>query len=349
MKITGCATAAVRVTYEGIITGTHVVLRLRTDEGVEGVSYVRANRITARPLALLVEGMVDELAGRDPTRTGEVYDELFREVRGAPVSGLERRAASAIEVACWDLAGKALGRPVRDLMGGWRDRVPVSANWGLMPGGPPDDLAGHVERLLARGFRALKCPVGGAPLDTAIAHVRAVRRYAGPDVRIIVDGNFRWTPKQALRFARATEELDLFWIEDPVAHHDLAGLRRVSESIAQDTCSGEAAQHPDEFRRLLEGGCSDIVMIDQDLGLTGFLTVAHLAACHGRQVVNHLAPEVLGQAVAAVPNGKIVGLVPWGQPLFTEPARIEDGDLVLPDGPGLGLTLDEDVLRTCAL
>jgi len=349
MKIRGCETIAVRVDFEGVMTGTHIVLRLQTDQGIEGIGYVsRVNARTLAPLALLIEALVESVRGREADIEA-IYATLYGASLGAPVSGLELRAASAIDVALWDITGKALGQPVHRLMGGFRDRVPVSANWGLMPGPPPDAVAAHVASLLARGFRALKCPVGFAPLDQAIDHIRFVRACAGPDVRIIVDGNFQWSVKQALRFARETEELDLYWIEDPVAHHDFEGMRRITEAARQRICAGEVFQHPHEFRRLLEGRCADNVMIDQDLGLTGFLKVAHMAEICGCPVINHLAPEILSQAIAAVPNGLIVGLVPWGQPLFTERMRVEDGDLVMPQGPGLGLVLDEQVLKSCAI
>ncbi len=134
-----------------------------------------------------------------------------------------------------------------------------------------------------------------------------------------------------------------------MASHDYEAMQQVTDTVVQRTCAGEVFQHMHEFARLLEGRCSDYVMIDQDLGMTGFLKVAHMAEAHGKSVVNHLASEVLCHGLAAVPNGLIVGLVPWGQPLFTEPMRIEDGDLILPDTPGLGLTLDEDILINCAV
>ena len=350
MKIRGCETVAVRVNFEGVMPGTHVVLRLLTDEGLEGVSYV--SRVTPRnmkPLKLLIEAMVESLVGQDATDTDAIYAKLYQPVLGAPVSGLELRAASAIDVAAWDIRGKVLGQPVYRLMGGRRERVPVSANWRLMPGAAPAELASHIESLIARGFRALKCPVGFVEIEKAIEHVRFVRRCAGPDVKIIVDGNFRWTVEGALHFARGTEECDLFWIEDPVASHDYEGLKQITDSISQRTCAGEVFQHGHEFRRLLEGRCSDNVMIDQDLGLTGFLEVARMAGLYGCPVVNHLAPEVLSHGVAAVTNGLIVGLVPWGQPLFTEAMKIEDGEWVMPQGAGLGVALDEDVLKSCAI
>jgi L-alanine-DL-glutamate epimerase-like enolase superfamily enzyme len=350
MKIQGCETVGVQVNFEGVMPGTHIALRLHTDEGVEGISYIsRVNAQNMKPLKLLIESMVENLAGQDATDTTAIYEKLYKPgFGGAPVSGLELRAASAIDVAAWDIKGKALGQPVYKLLGGAQDRLPISANWRLTPA-PKDQIAAHLEDVMARGFKAVKCPVGMAELDTAIEHVRFVRECVGPDLKIIVDGGFRWTVKEALRFARETEECDLYWIEDPVAYHNYEGLKHVTETIRQRVCAGEVFQHVHEFRRLIEGRCSDNVMIDQDLGLTGFVRVAHMAGIYGCPVVNHLAPEVLSHGVAAVPNGLIVGLVPWGQPLFTEPMKLEDGELVMPQTSGLGLTLDEDVLKSCAL
>lgn len=347
MKITGCTVTAVTVNFEGVMPGTHVALELHTDAGIDGIAHVsRVNPRTLKPLVLLIEGLVESLAGQ-PAEVEPIHQRLFSPVLGAPVTGLERRAASAIDVALWDLAGKAAGLPLWRMMGGFRGRLPVSANWGLMPGPAPDAVAAHCAGLLQRGFRAVKCPVGFAPLAQAIAHVRHVRACVGPDVRIIVDGNFQWTLKQALHFARETEQDDLFWIEDPVPFHDYAGMAQVRQAARQSICAGEVFQQPHEFCRLMEQGCSDIVMIDQDLGLTGFLKVAHMAEAHGLPVVNHLAPEVLSHALAAVPNGLIVGLVPWGQPLFNEPAAIEQGELVLSERPGLGLSFNRQVLADC--
>lgn len=345
MKITGCKIDVVEVSFEGVMSGRHAVLRLTTDDELSGISYVsRVTPRTVRPIKLLIEAMVEALIAEDPTFIEAIHKRLYSPTLGAPLTGLERRAASAIDVACWDIAGKAMNTPVWKLAGGYRDRMPVSANWALMPGPPRDKIAKHLEDVIARGFRAVKAPCGLVPLDTAIDHVRFIRECVGPDVKIIVDGNFQWGLRDAIRFARETEELDLFWIEDPVASHDYQAMRQFTDTVRQRTCAGEVFQHKHEFATLLEGRCSDYVMIDQDLGLTGFLKVAHMAEAHGRSVVNHLAPEVLCHGLAAVPNGLIVGLVPWGQPLFTEPLRIEDGDLVMSNAPGLGLTLDEDRL-----
>ena len=344
MRISGGTVMAVGVNFEGVMPATHVVLRLSTDAGIEGVAYLsRVNPLTMKPLVALLENLVASLVG-EPAEVEPIHHKLYRPVLGVYPSGLQLRAASAIDVALWDIRGKALGQPVWRLMGGFRDRLPVSGNWGLMPGSDATALPHQLDLLLERGFRAVKCPVGLVPLDQAISHVRAARAHLGPDVQIIVDGNFQWDRKQASRFARETQDLDLFWIEDPVTGHDYEGMATLRRSVRQPICAGEVYQHPHEFVRLMAEQCTDYVMIDQDLGLTGFLKIAHMAQAHGLPVVNHLAPETLAHGLAGVPNGLIVGMVPWGQPLFCEQANIVDGELVLSDQPGLGLTLDEKAL-----
>ena len=231
-------------------------------------------------------------------------------------SGLEARAASAIDGAAWDIRGKALGQPVWRLLGGFRQRVPVSANWGVQHGPDAETLARRAHDLIDRGFRALKFQVGFLERETALAHMRLMREIVGPQVRIIVDANQQWTVKQAIEMGRALAEYDPYWIEDPVAAHDVGGLRQVKDALATRICAGEVYQNIPQFRRLLEERAADLVMIDQDLGLSGFMRVAHLADAYGLPIVNHLASEILAHGIAAAPNGFIVGFYPWAQPLF---------------------------------
>jgi L-alanine-DL-glutamate epimerase-like enolase superfamily enzyme len=234
-------------------------------------------------------------------------------------------------------------------MGGFRQRVPVSANWGVQHGPDADTLARRAQDLIGRGFRTLKFQLGALSRDVALGHMRLMREIVGADVRLIVDANQQWTVKQAISMGRALAEYEPYWIEDPVRAHDVAGLRQVREAVEPRICAGEVYQNVPPFVRLLEERAADLTMIDLDLGLTGFLKVAHLAEAYGVPVVNHLASEILAHGVAAVPNGHIVGWYPWAQPLFTTPAHVEDGHLVLSEQPGLGLELDDDALRHFAL
>ena len=130
---------------------------------------------------------------------------------------------------------------------------------------------------------------------------------------------------------------------------DYDGLRQVSDALDYLTCAGEGYRSVAPFRELVEHRSVDIAMVDLDLGLTGALKVAHLAEAYGRPIVPHLATEVLGHLIAAVPNGLTVEYIPWAEPLFKEVPRLgADGKLELLDKPGLGLELDEAGLRQFA-
>jgi L-alanine-DL-glutamate epimerase-like enolase superfamily enzyme len=336
----------VRVTYDETVSGTHVVLRLRTDDGIEGVSFVsRIGGGNIQALALLIANAAQQMVGQDVLSAEAVYARVFR----PGLAGLEARAASAVEVACWDIRGKALGQPVWRLLGGFRNRLPVSANWGVQSGPDRDTLERRAHALLDRGFHALKFQLGFLSREAAVAHIRLMREVVGDDVALIVDANQQWSVKQAIEMGHAIAEYAPYWIEDPVVAHDVEGLRQVREALPTWICAGEVYHSVPQFRRLLDGRAADVVMVDQDLGLSGFLRVAHLAEAHGLRMVNHLASEILAHAIAAVPNGLIVGFYPWAQPLLKVQAHIEDGELYLPDTPGLGLDLDEEALTRFTL
>jgi L-alanine-DL-glutamate epimerase-like enolase superfamily enzyme len=219
----------------------------------------------------------------------------------------------------------------------------------VQSGPDAETLAQRATELIKRGFRTLKFQLGFLGREAAIAHMRLMRDIVGSEVKLIVDANQQWSVKQAIAMGEVLDEYEPYWIEDPVVAHDYAGLRQVKDTLRTPICAGEVYQNLPPFRRLVEERAADLAMIDLDVGLTGFLKVAHLAEAYGLPVVNHLASEILAHGIAAVPNGLIVGFYPWAQPLFTTPARIEDGHLCLPHTPGLGLELDEDAMQRFAL
>src|SRR5215831_8859011 len=327
MKITGCQTAVVRVGQDESINGVHIVLRLQTDAGHEGISYITRLH-DAAPAALGILNLyVERIIGMDPLAPEAIEDRLL--LRGRPLPWFEARAASAIDVALWDIRGKAAGLPVYKLMGGHRDRVPCYASWRIEPDPDLDKVARSAERHVANGFTAMKCHLGRETLSHAVDHMRTLRETVGPGVDIMVDVNQQWTVKQAVAYTRALAPYQPYWLEDATSNTDFEGLRPVSEAIEIPTCAGETYYTIASFRPLVEGRCVDIVMVDQDVGLSGALKVAHLAEIYGLKVVPHLAPEVLAHLIAAVPNGLTVEYYPWAIPLFREVPPVENGELVL--------------------
>jgi L-alanine-DL-glutamate epimerase-like enolase superfamily enzyme len=343
MKITGCRTAVVRVGRDESITGVHIVLRLQTDTGLEGISYITRLHEAAPAALSILRLYVDRIVGMDPLAPEAIADRLL--LRGRPLPWFEARAASAIDVALWDIRGKAAGQPVYKLMGGFRDRVPCYASWRIEPGEDLDKLARSAEQHVANGFTAMKCHLGRVSLPRAVEHMRILREAVGTTVDIMVDVNQQWTVKQAIASTRALAPFQPYWLEDGTSNVDFDGLRLISESIETPTCAGETYYHVASFRPLVEGRCVDIVMVDQDLGLSGALKVAHLADIYGLKVVPHLATEILAHLIAAVPNGLTVEYYPWAMPLFHEVPPVQNGELVMSDRPGLGLELDEAALR----
>jgi L-talarate/galactarate dehydratase len=343
MKITGCRTDVVRVGQDGSINGIHIVLRLQTDAGLEGISYITRLHDAAPAALKVLQLYVDRIVGLDPLAPEAILDRLL--LRGRPLPWFEARAASAIDVALWDIRGKAAGQPVYKLMGGYRNRVPCYASWRVEPDEDLDKVARSAERHVANGFTAMKCHLGPLSLSRAVEHMRVLREAVGDDVDIMVDVNQLWSVKQAITSIRALAPFRPYWLEDATSNSDFAGLRQVSEAIDMLTCAGETYFNIASFRPLIEGRCVDIVMVDQDLGLSGCLKVANMAEIYGLKVVPHLATEILAHLIAGVSNGLTVEYYPWAMPLFREVPPVEQGMLVLSDRPGLGLELDDDALQ----
>ncbi|HEU0167627.1 MAG TPA: mandelate racemase/muconate lactonizing enzyme family protein [Chloroflexota bacterium] len=349
MKITGHRIRVARVPYEENRAGIHFVLQLQTDEGIEGVSYVsRIGAVAVKPCVDVLDAFCTQVHGKDPINV-EAINATFNRRTGA-LPGFQERAQSAIDVACWDIRGKAVGQPVYKLLGGHRDRIPTYASWNIEEQ-PAAQLAKHAEEHVKRGFKAMKWHTRGRKLKQTVEHMRVVREAVGPDVEVMVDNTQLWDVKEAISIGRALLPYNPYWLEDAVPKEDYDGLRQVSEALPEiQTCAGEGYRAVHNFRELLEHRSVDIAMIDLDLGLTGSLKVAHLAEAYGKPVVPHLATEIYAHLMAAVPNGLTVEYIPWVEPLFKGLPWLDpkDGQLALPSTPGLGLDIDEAGMKQYA-
>jgi L-alanine-DL-glutamate epimerase-like enolase superfamily enzyme len=268
------------------------------------------------------------------------------------LGGLGNIAASALDIAVWDLAGKAAGLPLYRLLGGYRDRVPAYVSLRMRREYPLADLPGIASTLAEQGHRAMKMNLGGErDVHTEVERVRAVRQAIGPRVRLLADANFRWTPSHAIRVAHAIEELNLDWLEDPVPTHDLPGLAEVRRSVNVPIANGEALTTLVQFRPLFEAGAVDFPMPDLARvgGITPFVKIAHLAEAFSLPICCHLLPEISAQVLAAVSNGHIAEYVPWAWRVFDGCPEVQEGNLVMSERPGTGLTLNKEALAQYAV
>jgi len=348
------------------------LVEIETDTGLVGIGEAKVSVGNLGNYAALVtlirEDMGPLLVGRDPRDITATWELLYngsrahyavREGRTFPTigrRGLAMSAISGIDIALWDLLGQALEVPVWRLLGGrYRERVPAYASGGWAPvGGIGAQLAQYVER----GHRAVKLRVGlqDKSVSDSAARVREVRDTLGPDIGIMVDAHGTWSVREAQRFARKVEDLDLAWLEEPVSPENIKGQAEVRASTDIPIAAGESEQTRFGFRDLIAAGAVDICQPDPAIagGLTETERICALAAAHGLTVAPHLWGSVILFATGlhlaiATPCVTLVEFSRGHNPLLSdlveEDVDLQDGYVLAPTRPGLGLTLRRDVVK----
>ena len=323
-----------------------VTLRMTTDDGVEGIGLTFYGGALTGALRAAVDALGAVAIGEDPLRPEAVARKLRAAAGGCEPGGIFTLAAAAIDMALWDIKGKALGQPLWKLLGGARERVPTYASGALRRGLSHDQAAGAAARLKAKGFAEMKMQLalpGASTVTDEITRARVVREAIGPDIKLMCDINQRWRPEQAVDIGRRVEDVGFFWLEDVTTADDYAGLARVTADLRTPIAGGEYVWGIVPFRHMIERHSVDIVMIDlvRVGGVTQWLKVAGMAEAFNLPVVSHVIPEFHLHLIAAVPNGLTVEYMPWMLKLYQETPAMEAGKLVLPSKPGLGLAFDE--------
>ena len=329
----------------------YVVVGLTGSGGEQGVGFTFAMRpgggdAIARTVAA-VEGAV---AGLDPSDTEANWDALRAEVERVVEATDEREAVaaatvSALDIALWDLLGKAEGAPVHRLLGARRESVPTYASYDMWESVPAMETARAAKRFVDEGFQAVKIRTGGSKDPDAEARRAAIVRDAiGPDVQLMYDALQYYTEDEAVAIARALELYDLTWVEDLLPEHNVEGYARVREAVGVPITTGESTRFPEGLRRLVEAEAVDILMIDgkEAGGITPWMRVAREAG--GLPIVSHIMPEISAPVIAALPNGMILEWFPWSFGLFETPPAAERGLYRLPAEPGFGLRYRPDIL-----
>jgi L-alanine-DL-glutamate epimerase-like enolase superfamily enzyme len=327
----------------------HVLARITTSDGVEGIGYV----VYPRPDLMTTIGhaareLGEHLVGLSVLEPEAAWDRLAQRGDWVGPGGLLHLALAPLDIALWDAAGKTLGQPLHRLLGGFRDRLPTYASDGLWYSLSPEELAASARRHVEGGFDAVKLRLGKeATGELEARRVRAVREAVGPGVGIMVDATESWSLTRARAAGRALQEAGIAWLEDPVHHLDVAGLAELRRELTVPIAAGEHLYHLDAFRTLLEARAVDVVILDLARvgGITPWRKIAALAQAHRVPVCGHVVPEVQVHLLAAVPNGYKVEYVPRSAGLLAAMPRLERGELVAPPGPGLGLELDEAAVR----
>lgn len=351
------------------------IVQVETDEGITGIAEADSLGNPAVTRAVIETDLKPMLVGQDPAYIEGLYDMMYRRLFQRARRGPVMAAISGVDIALWDILGKATGRPVFQLLGGYRDRVQAYASGGFYQEGKSvEDLAQEMAGYVERGFNAIKMKIGRQPhrlladadvcrasLRDDLERVRAVREVIGPDRLLMVDVNRCWDVPTALKMGRKLEELDVYFLEEPIDTDDVDGSARLAAALDLPIAGYESELSPTGFRELIDRGAVDVVQPDviRTGGLTGCRRIAAYAALHHRPVTPHAFASALSTVanlhlLGAIPNGGLLEYCQYPSPMMTEllldMPRIErDGTVALPLGPGLGVTLNPDALAKYAL
>jgi galactonate dehydratase len=361
VRITGIETYTVGAGWKN-----WMFVRVLTDEGVVGVGEGTLNGF-ARTTETAVQELAHLAIGEDPLRVTALAQRLFDRVSNDG-GHIHKTAIAAIEVACWDILGKSLGAPIHVLLGGRvRDSVPAYANGWYRTERTPEAFVAAAERVVERGLNAVKLdPFGteqwiieGSELSLAYDIVAALRERFGPDFRILIDVHARFSETDAVLAAERLAPLDIYWWEEPTTRERIPPTNAVAARSPIRVATGETFHTVGEFQDLAaSGGVSIFQPEPMSLGGIGpTMTVAGVARSAGAWIAPHqsggpVATAVCLQLAACVPNFLIQEYFdpfndPWTQELTTWRPEIDSktSQLSLPDGPGLGLELDLEVIK----
>jgi len=344
-------------------TQDDLIIKIETDEGITGYGEVDTAPEVGKAIinAYMSHGtcygLREVVVGSDPFDYEQIWNDMWAKTYYYGRSGPVMHVMSGIDMAIWDIMGKATGMPVHKLLGGsYTSKVRAYAS-ALMPD-KPDGVTALVEKHVNEGFTAIK--LGWGPLGYDVKYdvelVKAARRAAGDGVEIMVDIGKRYRLHEAMYAAKAMEQQNIYWLEEPLPAEDLEGYRRLSETSPVRIATGEEESGRSAFARLICEAHIDVVQPDVSRcgGLTEAKKIATIAADTNILCVPHaFKTGVLVAAsihlIAAIPNAPFLefSVTDSGirKNLLTEPFVQKDGFIDVPTAPGLGIDINPEVIK----
>jgi L-alanine-DL-glutamate epimerase-like enolase superfamily enzyme len=371
VKITDVEAIVLRqaVVDDGIADGSQddLVVRIHTDEGITGIGEVDSSPELVQALVqapsshAVAVSLRDVLIGEDPLDVERLWQKMYRGLIYFGRRGIAVHAISGLDIALWDIKGKALGKPVFELLGTpYRTRVRAYAS-RLMPD-TTAETAEAVTELREQGFTAVKLgwgPQGKDPKhDVALA--AAAKVAAGDGVEIMIDSGLGYVAdaKTAIDVAREFEQIGIYWMEEPFEPDEYEAYAELADAVDIRVTAGEQDATWWGFRELIDRAHVDLVQPDVTRcgGITETLRIAELANSQGKETVPHAWKSGIIKAAslhcnAVMPDGVwqeyCVADTPIAKRLTVQRLPIEDdGCVAVPTAPGLGIDLDEDVLES---
>lgn len=341
-----------------------LVVEIRTDAGIVGWGDCYGPAAVCR--AIVDTLLKPSLIGRDPFDVEVIWEALYNKVKDYGLTGMTISGISGVDIALWDIIGKACGQPIHKLIGGcFRSKVEAYATGLYFKNMESlnEEAVAEARAYVEQGFRAVKMKIGLGSMSKDIVRVAAVREAIGPDIRLMVDANHCYNVPQAINIGRELEKLDVYWFEEPISPEDLDGYVEVSQRLDMAVAGGENEFTKFRFREILAKRAMDIIQPDVCAagGITECKKIAALAQSHGVQCVPHAWGTAIGLAatlhfLASLPECPpcLVPIPPmleyeqtfnpFRDQLANPPLAHHNGWVDVPTGPGLGIEINRDIL-----
>ena len=323
-----------------------ILLDLETEEGVQGRAYLEPYVPKSMPyLVAMLNDMSEMLAGVTLAPT-EIYDKTRKSLHFVGYAGLSMIAASGVDMVVWDALARAANVPLVTLLGGSTGPVRSYNSNGLWLQTPEAVAAEALELRDEGGFKGLKLRLGRDNPADDIATLNAVRAAVGDHMALMIDYNQGLDLAEALHRCNQIDDHGLEWIEEPIVYDNFDGYAKLKDDLKTPLMIGENFYGPRDMHIALQAGACDLVMPDfmRIGGVTGWQRAAGIAAGWGIPMSTHLYPEVGAHVMRVTETAHWLEWQSWANPILQEPYALQDGNLIIPDKPGLGLDWKEEVV-----
>ncbi|MFE4542731.1 mandelate racemase/muconate lactonizing enzyme family protein [Arthrobacter sp. NPDC056727] len=316
---------------------------ITTEQGHTGLGFSYSKRAGGPAQYAHAKEVAEGIIGEDPNDIGKLYTKLLWAGASVGRSGVATQALAAIDIALYDLKAKRAGLPLAKLLGSYRDSVQTYNTSGGFLNATLDEVKARATQSVEEGIGGIKIKVGLPDTKEDLRRVAGVREHIGWDVPLMVDANQQWDRATALRMGRQLEEFNLIWIEEPLDAYDFEGHAHLAQVLDTPIATGEMLASVAEHKGLIAANGCDIIQPDAPRvgGITQFLRLAALADERGLGLAPHFAMEIHLHLAAAYPREPWVEHFDWLDPLFNERLETKDGRMIVPDRPGLGVSLSD--------
>ena len=329
--------------------GGHLLTKVYTDEGITGWATSYFGRIPSgmETVKLIIDRELAPLIlGQDPHDVRRLRSEMYVATEYYGTGGVANFALSAIDIALWDILGKAAGIPVAKLLGARRDAIPAYAMVGWYYDGGMKEFLKQCTDAAEEGFHAVKLKVGRGGLQEDIERIKAIHTELGDDFRVMVDANCAFDEMEAVQRGKAYEDLGVYWFEEPLQPYMRDSHARLRQKVRVSIAIGENYYTRHQFYDVIKAGLADVIQPDgrRAGGVTEWMDIGAISEAAGIKLASHGGGPGNVNVLCAIENAIYIesGSLKSENRMLVTQLKMQDGAIRIPEAAGMGTELQED-------